>query len=57
MGSAIMHEDEHGSVTYWIANLQEGEDSIAQQELWDRYFRRLVALARAKLGTLPKGAR
>ncbi len=50
-----MHEDEHGSVTFWIANLQEGEDSIAQQELWDRYFRRLVALARAKLGTLPKG--
>lgn len=48
-------EDEHGSVTYWIANLQEGDNADAQQELWDRYFRRLVALARAKLGNLPKG--
>lgn len=52
-----MHDDEtsRGSVTYWIAELREGEESVAQRELWDRYFRRIVALARAKLGTLPKG--
>ena len=47
--------DEHGSVTMWIANLRDGEDSVAHQELWNRYFRRIVALARAKLGDLPKG--
>ena len=45
----------HGSVTRWIADLQEGDASRAQQELWNRYFRRIVALARAKLGNLPKG--
>lgn len=52
-----MHDSEtdRGSVTHWIADLREGEDSIAQRELWDRYFRRIVALARAKLGSLPKG--
>ncbi len=52
-----MHDAEtsRGSVTHWIAELQEGEDSVAQRELWDRYFRRIVALARTKLGGLPKG--
>ena len=46
----------HGSVTMWIANLRTGDDSLAQQELWDRYFRRLVALARMKLGNLPRSS-
>lgn len=52
-----MQDDEtsRGSVTLWIADLRDGEDSLAQQELWDRYFRRIVALARTKLGSLPKG--
>lgn len=53
-----MHDEEtsRGSVTRWIADLREGgEDSVAQRELWDRYFRRIVALARAKLGALPRG--
>jgi DNA-directed RNA polymerase specialized sigma24 family protein len=45
----------HGSVTHWIANLREG-DSRAERELWERYFRRLVGLARAKLGSLPTAA-
>lgn len=48
-------ETSHGSVTYWIAELRDGEESAAQRELWDRYFRRIVALARAKLGALPRG--
>lgn len=52
-----MHDSEtsRGSVTHWIADLHDGEASIAQRELWDRYFRRIVALAKAKLGALPKG--
>ncbi|TWU00358.1 ECF sigma factor [Botrimarina colliarenosi] len=45
----------HGSVTYWIAELRDGETADAQRELWDRYFRRIVALARTKLGALPRG--
>lgn len=48
--------DEHGSVTLWIANLREGDGERAHQEIWDRYFQRIVALARAKLGDLPRGA-
>lgn len=53
----MTHDEEtsRGSVTHWIADLRDGDDSVAQRELWDRYFRRIVALARAKLGTLPKG--
>jgi RNA polymerase sigma factor (sigma-70 family) len=37
-----------GSVTRWIDLLQAG-DPAAAQPLWDRYFRRLVDLARRKL--------
>ena len=37
-----------GSVTRWIGPLQAGEQAAAQ-ELWERYFRRLVVLARKKL--------
>ncbi|MEQ8847934.1 ECF-type sigma factor [Botrimarina sp.] len=53
-----MHDEEtsRGSVTRWIADLREGDDSVAQRELWDRYFRRIVALARTKLGALPRAA-
>jgi DNA-directed RNA polymerase specialized sigma24 family protein len=45
--------DTEGSVTVWIALLRAG-DSAAAQELWERYFRQLVGLARRKL---PKGLR
>lgn len=37
-----------GSVTAWIVGLKAGE-SAAAQPLWDRYFARLVGLARRKL--------
>src|SRR5437763_17057928 len=37
-----------GSVTGWLAQLQAGEDDAAQP-LWERYFRRLVELARSRL--------
>ncbi len=37
-----------GSVTRWIGPLKMG-DPAAVQQLWERYFRRLVGLARKKL--------
>ncbi len=42
-----------GSVTRWLVPLQAG-DSAAAQELWERYFRRLVGLARSKLQGSPR---
>jgi RNA polymerase sigma factor (sigma-70 family) len=41
-----------GSVTNWIGQLQAG-DPAAAQKLWERYFRRLVGLARKKLQDAP----
>jgi DNA-directed RNA polymerase specialized sigma24 family protein len=43
-----MPEEEGGSVTRWIGDLKAGGD-IAAQHLWERYFDRLVHLARNKL--------
>jgi len=37
-----------GSVTHWLAQLPTG-DSAAAQQLWERYFQRLVGLARKRL--------
>jgi RNA polymerase sigma factor (sigma-70 family) len=42
-----------GSVTRWLGQLQEG-DSAAARQLWERYFRRLVGLARKRLGGTPR---
>jgi DNA-directed RNA polymerase specialized sigma24 family protein len=44
-----------GSVTHWIRRLQAGEQA-AFQKLWERYFRRLVALVRKRLQGAPRGA-
>jgi DNA-directed RNA polymerase specialized sigma24 family protein len=41
-----------GSVTGWLGQLKQG-DSDAAQKLWQRYFGRLVALARARLRDTP----
>jgi DNA-directed RNA polymerase specialized sigma24 family protein len=42
--------DDYGSITRLITDLKEGQDvTRAQQELWDRYFHRVAALARKKL--------
>ena len=38
-----------GSVTRWLGDLKTGGDAAAQH-LWERYFDRLVRLARRKLG-------
>ena len=43
-----MGEPFEGSVTQWIHQLQAG-DRAAAQDLWNRYFQRLVGLARCKL--------
>jgi DNA-directed RNA polymerase specialized sigma24 family protein len=43
-----------GSVTRWLAPLQDG-DHAAIEQLWRRYFARLVALARHKLADAPQG--
>ncbi len=44
-----------GSVTHWLGQLQAG-DSVAAQPLWERYFLKLVHLARGKLQGLPRRA-
>lgn len=42
-----------GSITQYIGGLREG-DNIATQEVWNRYFRRLIGLARNRLRDAPK---
>ncbi len=44
-----------GSVTRWITQLRAG-DQAAADPLWDRYFERLVALARTRLVRAPRRA-
>jgi RNA polymerase sigma factor (sigma-70 family) len=44
-----------GTVTRWLADLQAGERE-AVQKLWEGYYRRLLAVARKKLGALPRRA-
>jgi DNA-directed RNA polymerase specialized sigma24 family protein len=44
-----------GSVTDWIGQLKAG-DPAAAQKLWERYFQRLVGLARKKLQGTPRRA-
>jgi DNA-directed RNA polymerase specialized sigma24 family protein len=44
-----------GSVTHWLGQLQAGDPAAARQ-LWERYFRRLVGLARQRLQGLPRRA-
>jgi DNA-directed RNA polymerase specialized sigma24 family protein len=43
-----MSTEGDGSVTRWIGDMKAGGDSAAQH-LWERYFDRLVHLARARL--------
>lgn len=44
------------SITLWIADLKVQDDDQAQQEIWKRYFQRLIGLARFKLGDSPRRA-
>jgi RNA polymerase sigma factor (sigma-70 family) len=43
-----MEPEAEGSVTRWIGDLKSGGDGAAQH-LWERYFQRLVRLAKNKL--------
>ena len=47
--------DAQGSVSRWLDPLRAG-DSAAVQHLWERYFHRLVGLARARLQGFPRRA-
>lgn len=40
---------EQGSVTQWLRQLGKEHDTLAQQQLFERYFRQLVSLARNRL--------
>ena len=42
----------HDSVTHWLGKLKAG-DPAAAEPLWNRYFPRLVELARARLRGFP----
>jgi len=42
-----------GSISLWINQLKAG-DTEAAQPIWERYYNRLVALARKKLGDTPR---
>jgi DNA-directed RNA polymerase specialized sigma24 family protein len=44
----LMTVDEGASITEWLGNLREG-DHAAAQPLWERYFSKLVTVARTKL--------
>lgn len=43
------------SISHWLDRLKQGEPAAAQA-LWERYFRRLVGLARKKLAGAPRRA-
>jgi DNA-directed RNA polymerase specialized sigma24 family protein len=45
----------HESVSIWLDQLRGGNEQAAAQ-LWHRYFDRVAALARARLGTTPQKA-
>ncbi|MGE3408365.1 MAG: ECF-type sigma factor [Pirellulales bacterium] len=44
---------DQGSISQWILDLRAG-GSVAAAGLWQRYYHRLVALARKKLGDSPR---
>lgn len=48
------NDDGLGSVSYWLNELSNGQRSEAARELCERYFGRLIALARSRL---PSNAR
>jgi len=43
-----MSNQSDGSVSHWLEGLRNG-DSVAAQELWNRYFSQLVQVAQARL--------
>jgi hypothetical protein len=51
-----MPGDGDGSITRWIAGVKAG-DVAAAQPLWERYFARMVDLARSRLRASPRRCR
>jgi RNA polymerase sigma factor (sigma-70 family) len=49
LGIDMTDSPQHESVTHWILQLATNDESAAQEQLWNRYFTRLAALARARL--------
>src|ERR1700693_2241291 len=45
---------DNASVSAWVQRLSGGDKGLPVEKLWERYYGRLVALARAKLGGLPR---
>ena len=43
-----MADDDHASVSVWLAQMKEGGEAAAQQ-IWERYYERLVAMARQRI--------
>lgn len=44
---------DEAEVTQWVRQLADG-DELAAQRIWEQYCKRLIALARRKLGDLPR---
>ena len=49
MHDLMNNDDSIGSVTHLLRQLQIGEATDAQQEIWELYFQRLAGFARMKL--------
>jgi RNA polymerase sigma factor (sigma-70 family) len=49
-----MDSKQHDSVSHWLEQLNTDDDSQAQQQLWNRYFSRLAAVARGRLTGTPQ---
>lgn len=52
---ASPNDSSRGSVSHWLDGLRKGE-SVAAQELWNRYFARLVAVAQHRLSNVVREA-
>ena len=48
-------EEIQGSISFCLEMLKKGDQAAAQQ-LWQRYFHRLVSLARSRLRAVPRGS-
>ena len=42
------------SVSVWVEQLRAGDKGLPVEKLWERYFERLVVVARNNLGKLPR---
>ena len=45
---------DNSSVMDWLRQLRDGDTDLPVQKLWERYFQRLVGLARSRLGARPR---